>query len=171
MPEDRLPFVLEWSASPIVMAREMLETLEKIGETPADRYGNGRDERNFPCGAVTDAGERIDLATVSFRSTCPYGAMNYRLATEIVAIYASPYALPLDVRRATSEAHETHMGLAPTPLIMPSGQLFVLNGRADFFVKSGYVASQARLATSVPQNVHPEIIGKPKEVVYFIADP
>ena len=170
--DERLPLVLRWNEAPIVLSDTIFGKLKEIGETPPDRYGNGREYSETPCGVVTKAGERIDIAIVSLQQHAPYEEWRiYRLASEIGDIYPSRYALPLEVREATSQAQEVRMGFAPTAIEFPDGDAFVLNWRTNFFLKSGYRADQA--IVSEPQRAPremPAVITDPAGTIYFVAD-
>ncbi len=170
VPADRVDLILEWNNGPILLSQEYVQRLERIGATPPDSYGNGRQHKRTPCSVTTTGGERIDLAVVSIQAHAPFEThRNYRLGTEIARLDESPYALPLDVRIATSRAEEIRMGLAPTIIEMTDGKRFTLNWTTHFLVKEGYRAADARVAEGnlLPM---PEIADEPKEIIYFVVD-
>lgn len=173
VPEDRVSLILAWNQHAIFLSKGISAKLDAIGRTPPDKYGNGREYREIPCGVITTSGEHVDLAIVSFQSHAPFEPWRHcRLGSEISDVYPSPYALPLPVRIATSEADETRMGLAPTVIEMPNDRLFILNWRPNFLVKDGLRAGDARVSRRrLGSGETPEIVSAPtKEVVYFIVD-
>lgn len=172
VPRDRLPLIREWNAHQIVLLPKHVRDLERIGRTPPDIYGNGAQFHETPCGVATKSGERIDLAIISLQRHAPFeNHLQYRLASDIDEIYASPYALPLPVRIATAKADEISMGFAPTLIEEPDGKLVTLNGRQNFFVSESCKASDVALAEHRSgMKAPPEIYLLQKEVTYFVAD-
>jgi len=170
--EDRVPLILRWNEREIWLAPELVGKLDAIGRTPPDSFGNGRDYSQTPCSVLTKAGERLDLAVVSLQQHAPFEAdRNYRLGLEIADVYPSPYALPLSVRVATAAAREAGQGFAPTPIEMTDGKQFVLNWQPDFVAVDGYRGKDARLLGRQPEwTLQPQVISKPDQIVYFIAD-
>jgi hypothetical protein len=170
VPVERLSIIYEWDRHAITLSREVTQKLNLIGATPPDIYGNGRQYRQTPCSAMTTAGHRFDLAVISIQAHAPFEPhRNYRLGSEISKVDDSPYALPLDVRIATSRAEELSMGFAPTIVEMPDGKLFTLNWTNHFLVRDGYRAADAR-ALGRGASPLPEIVKPPTDIVYFIAD-
>jgi hypothetical protein len=170
--EERVPLIQSWNEAEIWLGPEVAKKLDAIGRTPPDVYGNGRQYFRTPCGVLTKAGERIDLAIVSLQHQVPFEPyMRYRLGSEITDVYASPFALPLPVRVATSKAREAGQGFAPTPIEMPGGRAFVLNCQPEFLVQDGCRASEARLLGHYPEHSRKaDVISRPDDVTYFIAD-
>jgi hypothetical protein len=173
VPRDRVSLIEQWNERPIELPAGHREKLDAIGRTPPDPYGNGAQFHETPCGVVTASGERIDLAIVSVQRHPPFEPLrHYRLASEIADIYPSPYALPLAVRTAASQATEIRMGLAPTLVELPDGQLAVLNGAENFFVREGCDAASIKLSRRrMDLKSPPDIHSSPKNVTYFVADP
>lgn len=173
--EQRVPLVLQWNERPIRLQPELIAKLREIGRTPPDQYGNRRQYDETPCGVVTTAGERIDMAIVSLQAHAPVErGRDCRLATEVAEIYESPFALPLAVRFETSQANGLRMGYAPTTVEMPDGHLFELNWQPNFIRLPAYIGSQAKLTDRRIdwrfEKQKPTVIGTPKGVVYFVAD-
>lgn len=173
VPDERMALILAWDRSRILLSPSVTARLGQIGPTPPDQYGNGGEYRETPCGVVTTAGERIDLAVVSLQSHAPFEPWRRcRLGSEIADVYPSPHALPLAVRRATAQAEEIRMGYAPTLVEAPGGRILVLNWRSSFLVMDGIEAPQVRLLQRRSGiQATPEMIAPPPgEVTYFIAD-
>lgn len=168
----RLPLVLEWDRQPITLPEEMGARLEEIGHTPPDVYGNGSGQRVTPCKVITIAGEEVDPAMVCIQLDAPVQEyMETRLGSEISSISNSSFALPLDVRLASSRAHETRMGFSPSLIEMADGKRFVLNGRTSFMAESSYDAAQARIAEGdyFAENTPPAFAQVPA-ITYFVVD-
>lgn len=172
VPRQRLPLIQQWNERPILLSREQILKLQKIGRTPPDIYGNGAQFHEIPCAVSTIRGEQIEIAVISFQSHAPFEEWrNYRLATEIAEIRCSAYALPLPVRTATSQANEVRMGFAPTLVELPDGELIALNWTQHFFVKEGCDSSKVVLCDRISDRKNlPLVCNGPERVVLFVAD-
>ncbi|MGH8259129.1 MAG: hypothetical protein ACREUG_05515 [Steroidobacteraceae bacterium] len=176
VPRARLDLIRRWNERAIVLNPEHAAQLAQIGCTPPDLYGNGRQYRETPCTVVTAAGERIDLAVISIQRHAPFEAERAcRLATEVAEVHASPHALPLPVRLATSRAEEARMGFAPTLVELPGGELVALSWRPNFFVRPGVdargiVVSSRSIAWWDPAIPQPAVYRAPPDITYFVAD-
>ncbi|MGE5502467.1 MAG: hypothetical protein ACM3W4_11135 [Ignavibacteriales bacterium] len=170
---DRLSLVLAWNQQAITLSHEMVSTLETIGETPPDRYGNGSRQRLTPCCVTTKGGEKVELAMICVQKDAPVqDYWTFRLGSEIHAVAPSPHALPLAVRLATSRAHEMRMGFCPTLIEMPDHRRFVLNGTPNFFMETGYAAVDSRVVEGsyFEQDPPPPFAQAPNGIIYFIVD-
>lgn len=168
----RLPLVLEWDREPIKLTEESESRLERIGPTPPDVYGNGRDRRMTPCKVISTAGEVIDPAMVCVQLDAPVQEhMPSRLGSDIASIEDSEFALPVDVRLASSRGEEMRMGFYPSLIEMPDGKRFVLNGTTSFMAEPGYIAADARVAEGsyFAENAPPPLLHAPI-VTYFVVD-
>lgn len=172
VPEGRMPIVEAWNRAPLVLPEAVRAALDAIGRTPPDLYGNGDAYHETPCSVVTASGEELNLAVVSRQRGAPVEeSRNYRLASEIAEVRPSDFALPLDVRIASSRSPELRMGFAPTPIEMPDGGLFVLNWATHFLDEPGYSAADARVSDApLDMSNLPRIAGT-RPAVWFIADP
>lgn len=171
VPEDGLELVLAWNEAEIMLSHAVLAVLVEIGRTSPDIYGNGREYVETPCGVVTHSGERVDVAIVSIQRDAPVEEWRpCRLASEIAEVYPSPFALPLEVRLATTRAEEVGMGFAPSLIVMPDGRRFLLNGTTNFISQPGYRAVDARHnASTFDRNDTPLLAATPP-VTWFVAD-
>jgi len=171
-PDSRLALILNWNESKISLSGKYKKILKSIGMTPSDIYGNGRQYKEFPCRIVTAGGEVTDFGIVSLQKHPPYEPhRKYCLASEVVELSESWYALPLDVRVATSRARERNMGYAPT-LIESNGKQFTLNWTTNFFSKEGHNASDVQISSETRHmNAMPIIAKSAVDITYFIADP
>jgi hypothetical protein len=173
VPRERLELIHRWNEQPIVLRREHVSTLQAIGRTPPHIYGGNRQFHETPCAVTTVDGETIDMAIVSLQRHAPFEDWrNCRLATDLADVRPSPYALPLSVRVATSQAEEHAMGFAPTLVQLPDASEVALNWTPDFFVwwncrGSAVVASGREFDRNDPVPIyHGE-----ERIVYFVADP
>lgn len=168
----RLPLVLEWDRQPIILVDSIVGRLEQIGPTPPDVYGNGRDMRVTPCKVTTAVGQEVDPAMVCVQLDAPIQEhMQMRLGSEIARVSESTFALPHDVRLASSRAHEMRMGFSPSLIEMPDGKRFVLNGMTSFLAEAGYEAAKARTVQGdyFSENPPPSIPQTPP-ITYFVVD-
>lgn len=171
--ERRIELVLAWDAAPITLPPDLLHIVQQIGPTPPDVYGNGRERRVTPCSVETNSGETFERAMICVQVDAPVeDYMRFRLGSEVASIHESAFALPAEVRRASSLAPEMRMGFSPTLIEMPDGQRFVMNGMTSFMVVDGYAAKNAQVANGnyFQENPPPGFIETPKDIVYFIVD-
>lgn len=168
--DERLPLVLQWGKQPIVLPARLAKVLDEISSTPPDIYGNGSNQRITPCTIETKSGECFQFAIVCIQQDAPvFDEWNIRLASEIVEISPSPFALPRDVRMASAQAEENRMGYSPSLIEMPDGRQFILNGRTNFMNEPAYKAADARIARHLRGNSTPSLVSTP-DITYFIAD-
>lgn len=168
----RLPLVLEWDREPIKLTEDLEARLDQIGPTPPDVYGNWSDRRVTPCKVITTAGEQVDPAMICVQLDAPVqDYMHFRLGSEVADIGDSELALPLDVRLASSRAHEMRMGFSPSLIQMPDGKRFVLNGMTSFMAEPGYDAADACIAEGsyFAENPPPPFLHSP-DITYFVVD-
>ena len=144
--EQRLELVLAWDAAPITLTPDLVSTVQQIGPTPPDVYGNGRERLVTPCAVHTNAGETFERAMICVQRDAPVeDHMRFRLGSEVASIQESTFALPAEVRRASSLAQEMRMGFSPTLIEMPDGRRFVMNGMTSFMLVDGYAAKDAQV--------------------------
>lgn len=172
VPGERLPLVFGWDEEPICLTEDQQARVEQIGPTPPDTYGNGSDRRVTPCRVTTTAGEIVDPAMVCIQLEVPVQTgFDFRLGSEVADVAESEFALPLDVRLASSRAEEMRMGFSPSLIDMPDGKRFVLNGMTSFMAEEGYNACDARVATGnyFAENPPPAFAQQPA-ITYFVVD-
>jgi hypothetical protein len=172
VPQEQLRLIDRWNEREIRLPAELSAQLAAIGRTPPDRFGNGSQFHETPCAATLVSGERIDLAVVSLQRHAPFEDWrNSRLATEILEIHPSPYALPLAVRVATSRADELRMGFAPTRVDLPSGESLVLNGTQSFLLRPGCKAGDVEVShRKFDWQDQTPVYDRAEEIAYFVAD-
>lgn len=171
--DGRIELVLAWDSAPIALPPDLLQVVQQIGPTPPDLYGNGRERRVTPCAVETSSGDRFERAMICVQADAPVeDHMQFRLGSEIVSIHESAFALPAEVRRASSLAPEMRMGFSPILIEMPDGRRFVMNGMTSFMLVDGYAAKDAQVANGsyFEETPRPDLIQTPKDIVYFIVD-
>lgn len=171
--DGRIELVLAWDAASITLPPDLARVVQQIGPTPPDIYGNGRERRVTPCTVKTSSGETFERAMICVQADAPVeDHMRYRLGSEIASIHESTFALPAEVRRASSLAQEMRMGFYPTLIEMPDGRRFVMNGMTSFMLVDGYAAKDAQVTNGsyFQENVPPDFIETPRDIVYFIVD-
>jgi hypothetical protein len=169
---ERLPLVLEWNRAPIQLSDDMEAALAGIRPTPPDMYGNGKERRVTPCKVTSHSGQLFEVAMVCVQLDAPVQDwMQFRLGSEIAEIADSDFALPFDVRLASSRAEEIRMGFSPSLIEMPDGKRFVLNGMTNFMVEGGYRASDSRVVEGnyFREEPRPQFLQQP-DIVYFVVD-
>ena len=170
---ERLPLLLAWSAETIALPAAISAVIQRIGPTPPDLYGNGRERRVTPCKVITRSGEQFDQAIICVQRDAPVqDYLRFRLGSEVAEVNASPFALPRVVREASSRAQEVRMGFSPTLIEMPDGRRFVMNGMTSFMAEHGYNASEARIVSGdyFSERPTPSFVTPSSEIPYFIVD-
>jgi len=171
--DEKLKIINLWSNSDQKLSPEQNEKLRIIGSTPPDLYGNGSKFVQTPCQIKTKDGEIFESAIVSIQEHAPFEDWrDYRLVSEIDEISPSPYALPLDVRLATTQADEIRMGFAPTHVELSNRERRVLNWTTNFLKLPGVEAAATKVCNErVSTSNMPAIYHAKEAVVYFVADP
>jgi hypothetical protein len=128
---ERLPLVEAWNRAPILLSREHVAVLEKIGHTPSAAWQQGTDITT-PCAVTTDLGERFERAIVSVQRRPPIEReRTYRLGNEIAQLQPSPYAAPLAVR-VDQPWEEPHPGAVIRAFTLPDGSVCHLDVTMNF---------------------------------------
>jgi hypothetical protein len=170
---ERLPLVFGWNRAPLILPPDLCDIIERIGPTPPDLYGNGKERRVTPCQVINRSGERFERAMICVQQDAPVqDHMHFRLGSEIAEICESPFALPRAVREASSRADEMRMGFYPTLIKMLDGKRFVLNGMTSFMAIQGYTAAEAQVVDGNYFDEHPapSVVETPNDVTYFTVD-
>jgi hypothetical protein len=170
---ERLALVLDWNRETPKLSTAVSARVERIGPTPPDVYGNGKERRVTPCAVMTHSGDQIETAMICVQRDAPVGDhMRFRLGSEIAKVSESPFALSRAVREASSRADEMRMGFSPTLIEMPDGRRFVMNGMTSFMAVQGYAASDARVVSGsfFSEHLTPSIVETPDDLIYFIVD-
>ncbi len=170
--ESKIPLIHEWSSSVILLTEAQKSALNQIGST--SRYGGSGSQFNeTPCSVKTRSGEVLELSIITIQKHAPFEDWrSYRLASEIEEITPSQYVLPLDVRKATSQAKEIRMGFAPTLVSLSNDQKLVLDYAQIFLKKPGVKANETKVCKRrINLSAMPEVYSLNENVVYFIADP
>ena len=171
--EDKLDVIRAWSEKSLTLTEDQKKALGDIGVTPPDLYSNGSKFKETPCKVKTKTGELFEYAIVTIQSHAPFEEWReYRLASEIEKISSSLYALPLEVRLATTQADEIRMGFAPTLVELSNGQRTILNWTTNFLKINGVETSDTKVCKeSINASDMPAIYKSTEKVVYFVADP
>jgi hypothetical protein len=168
---ERPRLVLDWDLEKTAMPSDISEIVERIGPTPPDLYGNEKTRRVTPCKVATRSGEVFETAMICVQLDAPdQDDRLFRLGSEIGEVSPSAFALPREVREASSRAHEMRMGFYPTLIEMRDGKRFVMNGMTSFMVEQGYAASDALVIDGnyFSEDPAPKVVGTPPNLVYFI---
>jgi len=171
--EEKLDVISRWSETNLKLKAGHILALNNIGETPPDLYGNGSKCRETPCQVKTKNGDLFECAIVTIQSHAPFEEWReYKLASEIEEISESAYALPLDVRLATTQADEIRMGFAPTIVELSNGERSILNLTTNFLKINGISTSESKVCSErIKTSNMPPIYQAAEKVVYFVADP
>lgn len=141
---DQEQRVQVWSSRPLRPSTKMLRVLRTIGGTPP----NGAHEAlgvSIPCKCVMKNGEVVDFCLIDFGHDPSLTYKRVRFVDEVESIQVSQHALPPDVRVASYDASEISMSFAPTLLVAPNGQKFIVNWATAFFDAEGVKGEELRL--------------------------
>lgn len=164
VPPAKFDLLMEWSQGPVTLTARQMEQLSAIGYVAKHQ---GR--REYPCSITTKRGEVYDTAVMTIQADPPLDG-DSRLASNILEIRPSPYALPLDVRVACSRALEVANGFAPTTIELPTGEDIVVNSEEMFIVRDDCDVTQARLSAEGARPTR-RYWERPAELIWFVADP
>ncbi len=172
VPADRLTALERWNKKILQFTDEELVRLKSIGATPPDLYGNGTGVISIPCEVTDKNGNIHKKAIIRFQSGPPIDDWqeNWYFAEEVDSFQPSEFALPQDVRVASSQANEVRMGFAPTRVQDQGGKQYLLNWTTEFVDFDGIKGKDIALS-EVRTKEMPPIIGEPStKNIYFIAD-
>ncbi len=141
---DQEQRVREWGSRRLRPSSELSEVLKTIGGVPTKEAHEALGV-SIPCKCVMKDGEIVDFGLVEFGRDPGLRCKRVRFIDEIASIQASRYALPPDVRIASYNASEISMSFAPTLVVGPHDQKFVLNWATAFFDAEGVKGEELRL--------------------------
>jgi hypothetical protein len=131
-----LPLLQRWNGQALGLDEAALAALAGIGGLE-DRYEQCI---AVPCSVRDRSGRRHEKSLVLVARQPPIGRQErHRVhgSDEMAAVAASPFALPYEVRRATSEKREQSMGFAPVGVADRSGTEYTLTCTSRFVDRNG----------------------------------
>ncbi len=161
-----LSLAQHWNRSRLVLNTSQLSVLASIGGV-VDYY---KDYVAIPCSARNVSGQQHHKAIVLVARQPPhfwYEPQMVHWADELISVVPSPFALPLEVRRASREKREESMGFAPVGIVDKQGKEYTLGWYGEFFDKQGIRGEEIRLSGRRKrwrEIVRPE----PAEAYYFV---
>lgn len=161
-----LPLARHWNQTPLALDAPLLKELADIGGV-ADFY---KGYIAIPCSIENHSGQRFEKAVVLISKQPPYfwyGPQMVHWADEIKAIFPSPFALLLDVRRASAEKREVAMGFAPTGVVDSQGREYTLVCESRFFDADGVKGEEIKLSGR-ERNWKKRVLPSPAEAFYFV---
>src|SRR5215213_6407468 len=94
VPKGREKLIDQWNAGAIHLGHDQSQMLHQIGANAPSFLGIGSEAEDTPCAVMCRSGETIEFAIVTRQAEAPvHDWREYRLATEIVEISESSYAL------------------------------------------------------------------------------
>jgi hypothetical protein len=174
IPRDRLMLLERWSSQALALSPPLLAKARSIGATPGHHLATRRDHAEVPCRVRTQGGEELDKCLIVFGTDPPLGPSTKvpRLADEIADILPSPFALPKEVRLATTRSELDPRGRAPTWVLAPGERMLLLDWVVNFLDRRGLEGSSVRLApkgTKGPKGRMPRC-QEPEDLTVFLAD-
>jgi hypothetical protein len=143
--DQLLPLAHHWNQHHLVIEPGILNTLASIGGV-ADYYN---DTIAIPCTVKDVIGNVQEKAIVLVSRQPPYfwyKPQAVHWADAMRSAGPSPFALPLDVRRATAHKSEESMGFAPVGIVDGRGNEYTLTSVSRLFDWNGIRGEEIRLS-------------------------
>lgn len=164
---DFLPLVHHWNRNRFILPDAMLGALAKIGGV-GDFLNRSI---SIPCQVRNATGQQHQKAVVLISNQPPLNGTDpgkIHWAEEIIAVAPSPFALPLDVRRASLAKEEESMGFAPVNVVDDNGAEYTLAQESCFFDHNGVKGKRIKL--SARRKRGPEIVMPDPAQAYYHID-
>jgi hypothetical protein len=164
--EHLLPLARHWNQTSLTLNATVLSVLSGIGGV----LGYYKDCIAVPCFVNCASGQQHEKAVVLVIKHPPhqwYETGMVHWSDEIAAVTASPYALPLDVRKASAEKQEVSMGFAPVGIVDNQGKEYTLPCEGRFFDYSGVKGEEIRLSGR-KEKWRERVIPAPAQAFYFV---
>lgn len=164
--DDLHPLAHYWNQHRLTVDAEILDALANIGGV-ADYY---RDTIAIPCSVQDVSGRLYEKAIVLVSRQPPYFWYKPQMihwADSLSSVAQSPFALPLDVRRASAEKREESMGFAPVGIVDKQGHEYTLISVSRFFDWQGIRGEEIRLSGR-QEKWRKTVMAEPAEAYYFI---
>lgn len=164
--ENSLPLVRQWNHSRLTVDTSILNTLASIGGVEEHYKGYIA----IPCCAQDVSGQKHERAIVLVSKQPPFGwpePQTVHWSYELAAVTPSPFALPVGVRRASSEKREDAMGFAPVGVVDKRGKEYTLGCQSHFLDSNGIKGEE--LSLSGRQKEWRNVVWpKPAQAFYFV---
>jgi hypothetical protein len=175
VPEDRRSLLEEWGSTPLNLSPELMEKAGEIGATPAHQLSGEKNYAEVPCKVLTRQGEWMDKCLLAFKSSPPLEdyPLPSRLLKDVADIQPSDYALPLEIRSASSLSVQDKLGRATTLVESAESRRFQLNWTVNFFDREGIPGKDLRLAVGKPKRAKGRVplAAEPLEqITFFFGD-
>lgn len=164
--DDLHPLANYWNQHHFTVDAEILDALASIGGV-ADY---DRDTIAIPCTVEDVYGQLHEKAIVLVSRQPPYFWYKPQMvhwADALRSVAASPFALPLDVRRVSAEKREESMGFAPVGIEDKQGNEYTLVSVSRFFDWHGIRGEEIRLSGR-QEKWRKRVLAEPAEAFYFI---
>ena len=169
--EERQLKIEIWNKTQLLPPEKLIPTFAAIGGVLFDSGYCGK-ELHVPVRAVMKSGEVFDKALVSIQAEAPVAPYQKKIyfIDQVKEILPSPYALSLDVRKATHDSEEVRMGFAPTAVRTPKGETYILNNQRNYFDFKGIRGPDLRLDSEFELDMDrlPPVLNEDWEQMEFI---
>lgn len=165
IPDKMMPLTHHWNKTPLTLNASTLEVLKGIGGV-AEYYQN---YIMVPCCVKKMSDEQQDKALVLISKQPPYFLCKPQMihwADEIKEVTLSPFALPFDVRKASSEKEELSMGFAPTGVKDKTEIEYTLHCESHFFDYKG-VKGEDIVLSGREKKWRKNVLPTPPQSYYF----
>jgi hypothetical protein len=160
-----LPLAHHWNQTPLPLNSSTLSVLAKIGGVEGSKNCI-----SIPCAVKNVSGGCHDKAVVLISKEPPcfwYEPPIVHWADELANINPSPFALPLDVRKASSRKMEVSMGFAPVGIVDRQGIEYTLPCESQFFDSNDVKGEEISLSRR-KKKWKKTVLPSPAQVFYFV---
>ncbi|MGH7740077.1 MAG: hypothetical protein ACREL1_08025 [bacterium] len=171
VPEEKISLLARWGSGPQILSESLWTQARAIGATPAHLKSLEKNYAEVPCRGITLQDESFDKGLIIFSLESPLAleAGKILLASDLLDIQPSDFALPAALRRASALSIESKAGVAPTPVQSPDGKTFLLNWTVNFFDRDGLFGKDLRTASS-PSKRAPIVAEPLAKMTFILAD-
>ncbi len=163
--DNLLPLARYWNQTSLTLNSSTLSALAKIGGVEGSK-----DCISIPCVVENVSGGYHDKAVVLISKQPPYFWYEPTIvhwADQLATINPSPFALPLDVRKASSEKREVSMGFAPVGIVDRQGTEYTLSYESRFFDNNGIKGEEISLSGR-EKKWKKTVLPSPPQAFYFV---
>jgi hypothetical protein len=163
--DNLLPLAHHWNKTQLTLNAKTLSALAEIVGIESSK-----DCIAIPCAAENISGDRHDKAVVLISKQPPYSWYEPQIvhwANELENISSSSFALPVDVRKASSVVREVSMGFSPIGVVDKQGVEYTLPCESRFFDSNGIKGEEISLSGR-KNKWKKTILPSPAQAFYFV---
>lgn len=167
---DQLHLFHKWDKDPLLPTEKEFDILKQIGGLPSTKYSLYPDNLQFPARVTTRTGQQVDLCLFHFSKAPPFQSYFKKvlLLNDILDIKPSEFALPYDLRLASTKAAEIRMSFSPFMVKTNLGKLLTYNGITQFASTGDIKGSEIIEEVDFSHDRFEKIVDVPLSEITFI---